>query len=1372
MAYDPYEEKEVNPSDKEELTEAELLKLDKAQQDRDEWQESIKANQAAEAQRLQAIEAQKAEEEVGVTKVTEEPTLEEEGEEELSKDERRAAEMLRRSKDPENYIEARPGSGIYRSKTFMDSGPLQLLRAPGTGVNDAITDGLNLVPGVNLPKQTTFQNGVAEGVRDISAIVLPFLFLKGKSIQAGKAIHASKIAPASVQKLGNDALFKWFAEFGIDIGVGAAVDYTVKQNQEDDNLAGVLKKSWPKFYQWIPHTWATQDGESTDIKRAKNVSEGAKLGIIGSLLEGVTKVLRASKGVRKATTIVPESTNAKKNLKALTTDEFSDVQFSEDPVADTILRNSARQEKELNNLGDYFLKQAEGKPITEPILGVHDTFDEVETAIRTKDPSGIIGASIDQARINGNVDTVYGRLGSVITEAALKFGLDAKSMAKRTLLKGLAEQIKMGGKYSAELASGKKLSFAQIDEAGTRLAEILLDPRMETGDMLKVLDEFKGEMDGIRAIGSEGYSGVMKALKKYSDDFLDLDVQKARAFLTTSLAGQVSDFAEGARLMEGTAAVSRAQDMILDRIEYLMVEKGLAAYEGGSRLAHLNTFRHAARTKDTKLMKAAADGMNDEVNEKLAQIIPNAKNWTSTLRNIARENPEYLKPLMLANEFTDGNVDSMYKLNNFVRNKLGVIEKAFVDGQPEMPSIVVRSFYSNIYNSVLSAFATPIKAMVGNLGGLLGRPTAIMAGALLEGDKEALETTMLAYGAVDDTLTKGFEHLKIVFKKVSTDPTKVGYVVREDIALQNENSLDVLKSFAKASEANGEFGPSAMLQIYENQEDLARHPWLRFGANSMTGLDGFSRATLMNVEARFEAITALKRSGKEINEQTLRQASDQIYKKSFDENGMITDKAVEYMNQEIALNLDSEAVKGLNGILSRFPALKPWFFFPKTSMNMIDTARKWGPGMITSPLEKAFKTDYYDYVGKKVDEYSLEEIRDLLSKRNIPFDPATALDRFKQIRYEIKGRKAIANTLVTAGGLAVVNDRVRGNGHWNRNLQKHRRDKGWQPKTYKGLDGNWYSYEFLGPLGDWLALVADVGDNFDLMTTTATENMGQKIAFLLAGSITSKSVMSNFEPLLEILQGNPAAANKWAASFGNALLPLSSQRNELGRLLNPGLREIKYELQDLIRNRNAWLDSVDPFDALPYKYDWIDGKKVGYPDNWFVRAWNTYSPMKVWGGLSPEKQFLVDIEFDSRPTFNKSSGGVELSNKERAELFSIIGFQGHFKKELVRIMKDAEGLVYIDPNGKKHTGYINIIKAQRRGLISSSILDESKFAQVQQRITIALDDAKRLAEGARFLPDGSETSFEDIRVREMQLKLRQTETRRGQLTNVLNMPVK
>ena len=61
-------------------------------------------------------------------------------------------------------------------------------------------------------------------------------------------------------------------------------------------------------------------------------------------------------------------------------------------------------------------------------------------------------------------------------------------------------------------------------------------------------------------------------------------------------------------------------------------------------------------------------------------------------------------------------------LNNYFRQSTGVIKKALVDGQPDIPSVIMQGFWSNLYNATLSAFATPIKAVVSAGALLIERP--------------------------------------------------------------------------------------------------------------------------------------------------------------------------------------------------------------------------------------------------------------------------------------------------------------------------------------------------------------------------------------------------------------------------------------------------------------------------------------------------------------------------------------------------------------------------------------------------------------------------------------------------------------------------
>ena len=85
-----------------------------------------------------------------------------------------------------------------------------------------------------------------------------------------------------------------------------------------------------------------------------------------------------------------------------------------------MLQYQAKQDEALDELGYY--NQGKGLDPNEPIKGVHDLFDFRETGMRTVDDFGIVGASVDAARIQSNKGTVNGRLGNFISGPAIKYG--------------------------------------------------------------------------------------------------------------------------------------------------------------------------------------------------------------------------------------------------------------------------------------------------------------------------------------------------------------------------------------------------------------------------------------------------------------------------------------------------------------------------------------------------------------------------------------------------------------------------------------------------------------------------------------------------------------------------------------------------------------------------------------------------------------------------------------------------------------------------------------------------------------------------------------------------------------------------------------
>ena len=276
--------------------------------------------------------------------------------------------------------------------------------------------------------------------------------------------------------------------------------------------------------------------------------------------------------------------------------------------------------------------------------------------------------------------------------------------------------------------------------------------------------------------------------------------------------------------------------------------------------------------------------------------------------------------------------------------------------------------------------------------------------------------------------------------------------------------------------------------------------------------------------------------------------------------------------------------------------------------------------------------------------------------------------KYAEIRAELKGRKAIGSLAVTAAVGLFLNDNITGNGHYDRQKQQARREFDWKPRSIRLPGGQWVSYDGLGAISDWLAVTADIFDNFDTLHEGDFTQLLNAAGFVLSASLTDKTFLAGVEPLYDMLSGNPAAINRWVSSFlPSTVVPGSSQIAELGRLISPNLRIVEEQLGAMIANRT-------PLKAtLPEQYDWIDGGKIGMPDNLMSRIWNTYGPWKVNGKISEVKEFLTDVEFDGRPNMRTDGRGVELSPEETSELYNIMGQDGYFKKEVKKIMNTVDG---------------------------------------------------------------------------------------------------
>ena len=1187
------------------------------------------------------------------------------------------------------------------------------LSAPGQGIIDTAIDGVNFLlqkTGLQIPKATKYEDEVAQATRTISSVVLPTLLLQGGGMKAGQALQTQVGNP-----LGNTAFMKFVGARGVEAGAAVAVGAVSSEYETGDNLSGMLKKSFPKTYDFIPDSWATLDGDSPDLKRQKSINEDLALGFMIPLVGFAGKFSNAVSEVRttfrKPPVIVGESEQAVKYLAANKPKPVSEV------PEEAMMEYVAKQEEALDELGYYNQSKATDPNI--PLKGVHDLYDWRETGVRTVDDFGIVGASIDAARIQTNKGTVYGRLGNFISGPALKYGAETPGGVEEITI-GLTQQLKEADRVGM-VAEDFVVTSDEVAAAADNLVVELFDPSATIDDMRQVLNPSVNEF-GAEVLNQDSYVDALSSINSLVKNYTSMDVAKAQAYTATSMAGQIADLAEGMRLNRGSVSIENAQEQILDKINFLQQLVGSTRYftQQKKGLAALGE-----RAKNLfKTPEQIANDIKEAYPTALSQIQTDSEKFTENWMWLQENRPDILDSFLELYELSDGRINTIAKMNEDILNSFTNFRPIY-DPNPETPNIIAQAVRSNYYNSLLSAAGTAARALYGNLSGLVAEPVAYFGGAMLRKDMKALQRGWMAYSAIFDTQKKALPYAGKMFMKASQNPNAVKGQSRLDLVIKQETKLDQYRYIAEQEAQLGRNGFKFLVKQYEEMQAMASDPVFRLVPNLFTGFDAWTGATLANAQARFRAMDELERLGEAATPDRIKQLADVEYNSMFDASGLVKDKAVKYSNADIALNLETGLSKQVDGLLQSLPGLTPFLTFPTTMMNMVRVADDYIP----APL-KSFQQDVNDLAYTSVQSFmeNPESMDRILTARGHSIDNMDEIAKINtlvDLKNRTLGRKAIGSFVTSMVVGSVIKDKlfgdglfsVTGDGSVDRQLNTARmKNSNFKPRSVVGPDGTRFGYnELLGPgLSNWVAAVANVADNFDMLGEAATENAFEKLSFILGAALTDNAGLSALRPLVEVASGNEYAANRWIAGQINSLTPLAGARNEVGKILDGGLKDFNNNIKEQLLNRNQMIGLIDQTNRLPTVISPVSGEA---PNKYSMlqRVYNAYSPLKIHPAMSKEEKFLYNIEYDVSSAFKKREG-VDLMADERNALNAEMGKMGFFRKEINRIAKTAEA---------RNT--INELKTMRRQFIGSDEVPIGKYDQIHMMLREAQKNAEELA---------------------------------------------
>lgn len=1081
---------------------------------------------------------------------------------------------------------------------------------PVLGVGDFISDFARLFPGgkgiddwwdTNSPKS---RHGLVNGIRDIAGVVLPSL------VPAGWAVRGASLATKGMQ------LAKWqrmagtiAANVGVDTGV-AAISETSEQGE---NLGTLMNKT----FGWdVP--WAIRDGDSPDVRRAKNILEAA--GLTG----GVELLL--AKFANKGTKLIPKDPVA---AEVLAREEAGKVLDDvPEPLTDSV--EIHRRQTELAQ-DEEMVRALEADP--DGVNG-YNAFINVPAESQAKavinvDANGI-RAKADQAIIQGNNGTSNGRMTAVATPSFQKKFMQAADGTERA--ENLNELFSTIAPSVDVIRGSTKISATKVDDAVDNLVKSVynVDPK----DFAKTVDEMKRNLyEGQSFFGEEEWLIASNTFKQAFDEIFDANTMRASAMLTQTAGDNVADVSRAARLIGDIVDTSRQQEMALENMRLLASEIRANQFIAGKSLEMKKLVKGGTPEERAAWMVTQKEGFEEALKAAKAK----GSRIVDTLQEIRKENPEYLKPLIAAYDSTNGKVDELFKLQRYAEENIGLIKKGLIDGNPEVPSQIIQGLHGVRYNHVLSGLSA-VRTAGGNSITVTAKPISVFAGALVTdptGKKGVLKRALYTYGGVTENLKRAMKVMGDEWRFAVSNPEEAMTRGRGDLMQAKLDNYEVMEGMAEAWVKNGQDGKAAMWNIAKGLSWYNNNPFVRYGTNAMYALDGFLKSMMASGIARAKAYDEVfQATNGAFDEVLFDQKQKELYSKAFDSSGMLTDEAAKFASGELALNLDNEIVQRLEHLMEKVPFMRSLFMFPRTGINALEFGWSFNP---VSGLGGAIGR-----VRKVMNAKTQEEITEALAEHGLEYSD----EAFHSLKSEYVGRQLMGSAVVLGAGLWAAEGNLTGNGPQDAAEKKRMMDMGWKPLSIKGPDGKWHSYQGFEPFDSLLGLVGDWAFQASRVDQAWSEDIGRKIMYSISMNIANKTFLSGFEPLVSMLSGDEGAWNRFLAMQADSMIPYTGVRSILSKAITPQLKDVENDFNSYLANRNKFLYGDN--ETLKDLLDIYTGQPINYHEP-LTAAANAMLPFfKSNGGMEPWRQWLLSTGWDNLQTVRTNPTTKEpLTPKER-----------------------------------------------------------------------------------------------------------------------------
>ena len=653
--------------------------------------------------------------------------------------------------------------------------------------------------------------------------------------------------------------------------------------------------------------------------------------------------------------------------------------------------------------------------------------------------------------------------------------------------------------------------------------------------------------------------------------------------------------------------------------------------------------------------------VNDAVNQAVQSDMKDVKESIMSILKIAKDDPNDDLLNALFEAFTMmKDVNNLDDFDNWARKVLkgGQLEEQ----GPDRTGALIRNLQEMISHSVLSGPKTPVRALLGTGSATFLRPLSTFLGATMRypftGDSATIRGSLASMNGMLEAVPEAFD---LFFTRLNgywsgeLSTVKTRYIEFN----KGDANWELIRRWAEDSgrasvEDRAIFATTNMIRNINNNNLFT------YSTKLMAATDDAFTFLLGRAKMREKAmrrVLELQSDGVEIPNITsdvMKAYQDDFYAEIFDANGNIKDDATMFAKKEVTLTQDLTGFsKGLNDVLTSNPYVRPFFLFARTGVNGLALTAKHTPG--------------FNFLVKEFNDIAFATADNLGNLKKYGINTVEELHNAKALQ---TGRFAMGTAVTFMAVNAWMTGRLSGNGPSDRQMRQGWIDGGYEPRTIEvgGVRGG---YDSIEPFNLILSTIADVGDASILMGEEWTEKELQKISLVIAQSISSKSYLAGIQQLVDLAAGRPGQAERILASIGNNTIPLAGLRNEMGKLMNPHMREINSGVFQSWRNRNL-LSEYLPGEDLPYKFDMLNGQPLKQHD-FMTRAFNMVSPISLNLDRGPGRQLLFNSGYDLRISTFYAPDGTNLTDdaRIRSEFQKAIG-QFNIELELDRLATDPK----------------------------------------------------------------------------------------------------